>query len=158
MNIKHHWFWKLNYINHNFKYSKLILLEEDHIVTPDFLTVATKMDRLTNPDINMDQSSAGRLHQAPDYIHTLGTYKYKLTNNPSDWMNLVSTSFNSGKHNMGMILRKSFVDKVTSEEWTNRFCSYDDYNWDWTLFYTISTGPKWIRVFYPSTPRVFHLG
>lgn len=149
VNIKHHWFWKLNYIRQNFKnYSKIILLEEDHIITPDFLQVNTKMEKVTET----------RIHDTPDFIHSLGTYKYKLTSNPSDWRNLISTSFNSGKHNMGMILRKHFLETITSDEWTERFCNYDDYNWDWSLFYTIMTGPKWIRVFYPSIPRVFHLG
>ena len=101
MNIKHHWFWKLNYIKHNFKnFSKVILLEEDHIVTPDFLQVNSKMEKVTET----------RLHDTPDFIHTLGTYKYKLTSNPSDWQNLVSTSFNSGKHNMGMVFRKRFLE------------------------------------------------
>ena len=34
-NIKHHWWWKLNFVNQFFNFEKLILLEEDHALAND---------------------------------------------------------------------------------------------------------------------------
>ena len=70
----------------------------------------------------------------------------------------MATSFNSGKHNMGMILDPVFISQLTSEDWADTFCTYDDYNWDWSLFHTITQKLKWMRVFYPEIPRVYHIG
>ena len=74
VNIKHHWFWKLNYINQNFKFEKLILLEEDHQVTPDFLYVADLLENF---------AKTHNKPPVPRHILTLGTYKSKMTENPA---------------------------------------------------------------------------
>lgn len=59
---------------------------------------------------------------------------------------------------MGMILSKKIVEKLTSATWTGTFCSFDDYNWDWSLMNTIMKEQRAIRVYYPMVSRVYHLG
>lgn len=153
VNIKHHWWWKLNRIKSYFPtYTYLILLEEDHAVTPDFLHITTQLNTFA-----ADQN--GKINQNHDrFMTTLGTYKSKLTTVKDDWLTVVSASFDSGRHNMGMILARELVNQLTSEVFMETFCSYDDYNWDFSLYHTILTQMKFIRVFYPLIPRVFHLG
>ena len=77
---------------------------------------------------------------------TLGTYKSKMTDKKSDWESVISASFDSGKHNMGMILSKKFVDEISSESFTDEFCNYDDYNWDFSLYHTILDKFKFVIV------------
>ena len=43
MNIKHHWWWKLNFVNQYFKFGYLILVEEDHALSEDALHVLDLM-------------------------------------------------------------------------------------------------------------------
>ena len=56
-----------------------------------------------------------------------------------------------------MILSEELVNILTSDEYMEAFCEYDDYNWDFSLFHTVLV-KKPMRVFYPLIPRVFHLG
>jgi len=153
VNIKHHWWWKLNRIYRLFAdFKQLVLLEEDHAVTPDFLHI---LHSLTEFSI----SANANINQGRDrFMMTFGTYKYKITENAADWQTIISASFDSGKHNMGMILSKALVNEILSPEVAQVFCSYDDYNWDFSLFHTVMTSLKVLRVFYPQVPRIFHLG
>ena len=41
-NIKHHWWWKLNFVNQFFNFEKLILLEEDHALAVDAFDIIGK--------------------------------------------------------------------------------------------------------------------
>jgi len=41
----------------------------------------------------------------------------------------------------------------------NKFCRYDDYNWDWSLMEVSNkclNSP--LKVVYPKAPRIFHIG
>ena len=89
---------------------------------------------------------------------TLGTYKSRLSHSTTDWQQLIAAQFNSGKHNMGMIMSQKFVATLTSASWAGTFCAFDDYNWDWSLMATITQQMRQIRVFYPLVARVYHLG
>lgn len=148
VNIKHHWWWKLNFIRQKFQnFTNLILLEEDHVVTADFIHT-----------IRMMNEAVRRREKNDNYIMTLGTYKSKFSHLTTDWKQLISAQFNSGKHNMGMILSSHLVNKLTSATWAGFFCSFDDYNWDWSLMATITQQQRMIRVYYPLVSRVYHLG
>ena len=104
-------------------------------------------------------SANANINQGRDrFMMTFGTYKYKITENAADWQTIISASFDSGKHNMGMILSKALVNEILTPEVAHVFCSYDDYNWDFSLFHTVMTSLKVLRVFYPQVPRIFHLG
>lgn len=151
VNIKHHWWWKLNWIKQQFgRYNSLTLLEEDHAVTPDFLHISAILSRFAAEQ--NAQMGNGK------FITTLGTYKFKMSQATDDWLSVVSASFDSGKHNMGMVLDKAVVEQITADDFAHTFCAYDDYNWDFSMFHTVLTRWKSLRVFYPLIPRVFHLG
>lgn len=146
---KHHWFWKLQHVfsgleatkNHN---GLVLLLEEDHYMAPDFYPMLQKMYQL-------------KKEKCPECdILTLGSYDktfvYKDRNDKVD-----SLVWHSAKHNMGMSL-----DRKTWEELqpcVPQFCTYDDYNWDWTMNYVSHkclSSPLQVMVF--KSPRVFHIG
>jgi len=40
----------------------------------------------------------------------------------------------------------------------NEFCTYDDYNWDWSIVHLMNEGLLPSRVLYPSIPQVMHVG
>lgn len=48
VNIKHHWWWKLNFVSQFFSFDHLVLLEEDHALTSDALHVMELMESLPN--------------------------------------------------------------------------------------------------------------
>ena len=69
----------MNYIRQNFDFEKLVLLEEDHVVTADFITTIEKMNKIVDakqPDGN--------------YVMTLGTYKSRFSHMTRDWQQLIS--------------------------------------------------------------------
>lgn len=152
VNIKHHWWWKLNYAAKFFPHiESFIFLEEDHALMPDFIEVLHKMKSFAeakNPETK----------PVIPFILTLGTYKSKMTKNTDDWQTIISSSFDSGKHNMAMILNRRFIENLRSPPMVKIFCDYDDYNWDFSLFDAIQDHFKVLRVFMPQIPHVFHLG
>ncbi|KAG8264442.1 Alpha-1,6-mannosyl-glycoprotein 2-beta-N-acetylglucosaminyltransferase [Homalodisca vitripennis] len=67
------------------------------------------------------------------------------------------TPWVSSKHNMGFALNRS----VWLEMWScaRYFCSYDDYNWDWSLQHVSqSCLPHKLVAMVMRGPRVFHIG
>ena len=52
VNIKHHWWWKLNFVDQNFKFGYLILVEEDHALSEDALHVLDLMK-----DVRVDKGA-----------------------------------------------------------------------------------------------------
>ena len=152
VNIKHHWWWKLNFSAIHFSnIETFVLLEEDHALMPDFVEIIAKIQSFA-----ADKNPTMRPHVP--FITTLGTYKAKMTYNQRDWQTVISSSFNSGKHNMAMILTKGFVEKLRSPPMVKLFCDYDDYNWDFSLFNAVQENIKALRVYMPQIPHVFHLG
>lgn len=151
VNIKHHWWWKLNFINQFFNFDHLILLEEDHALSEDALHVMNLMNNY-------------RIEQNVDLM-ALGHYKGNLklgdsmTKTPANQISL--EEWFSGAHNMAMSVSKRWVDDVISN--AEDFCVYDDYNWDWTLFHiskeviTKQGSQPW-KVLIPTLPRSQHMG
>lgn len=77
----------------------------------------------------------------------------------SDWLLLqvLVSDWLSTKHNMGMALNRQVWQrlKLCAED----FCTFDDYNWDWSLQYlSLTCIPGRLRVMAVRFPRVFHIG
>ncbi|XP_071827571.1 alpha-1,6-mannosyl-glycoprotein 2-beta-N-acetylglucosaminyltransferase-like [Apostichopus japonicus] len=146
---KHHWFWKLQHIftgvqatqNHN---GLILLLEEDHYVAPDFYVMLKKMYEEKKTKVTECN------------ILTLGTYdKNRVYRDRADKADV--TDWHSSKHNMGMALDKKTW--LSLQECKEQFCSYDDYNWDWTLQHLSKSCLKPpLRALVLRSPRVFHIG
>ena len=89
-------------------------------------------------------------------MHLVHVHKYSLS--PIFfYLKVVVTPWASDKHNMGMVFDRRMWRKLHS--CSTQFCSFDDYNWDWSLRHVsqecLDTKLKVIMV---KAPRVFHVG
>ncbi|XP_002735827.1 alpha-1,6-mannosyl-glycoprotein 2-beta-N-acetylglucosaminyltransferase-like [Saccoglossus kowalevskii] len=146
---KHHWWWKLQHVFTGLQATVshdglVLLLEEDHFVTPDFLSTLKVM-------YNFKKSACPECD-----ILTLGTYDKTI--HYSDRSNKVDALlWHASKHNMGMAMDRKTFNKL--QGCSREFCTFDDYNWDWTLQHIskhcMSSSLMAIVV---KSPRVFHIG
>mgnify|MGYP000676288053 CR=1 FL=1 len=65
VNIKHHWWWKLNFLKQYFSFDHLVLLEEDHALGADSIQMMENMEKLKCERKECD-------------LMSLGHYKYNL--------------------------------------------------------------------------------
>ncbi|XP_023684114.1 alpha-1,6-mannosyl-glycoprotein 2-beta-N-acetylglucosaminyltransferase [Paramormyrops kingsleyae] len=145
---KHHWWWKLHFVWERVKVLKdhsglVLLIEEDHYLSPDFYHVLKMMESLKS-------------EQCPECdILSLGTYSHT---GYSSKVNKVEVKvWKSTEHNMGMAMYRETYQKLI--QCTDIFCTYDDYNWDWSLQYlTVNCLPTFWKVMMSEAPRIFHAG
>lgn len=147
--IKHHWLWKLHTVFNSLEAiagtdSTILLLEEDYYVLPDVfdvLKLSLKIMSKSCPDCK---------------TMSLGNYE-RTTDYSLESANAVVRSWVSSKNNIGMVITKKFYDQIVT--CNDDFCSYDDYNWDWTLQGIAPTcmGGHFAGLFLQAS-RVLHLG
>lgn len=145
---KHHWWWKLHFVWDRVRVLKdhkglLLLIEEDHYMSPDFIHLLKLM-------------SALKREQCTDCdILSLGSYSHIGYSSKANKVEV--KAWKSTEHNMGMALSRETYLKLI--QCTETFCTYDDYNWDWSLQYlTVSCLPSYWKVMVSEAPRVFHAG
>lgn len=145
--IKHHWWWKLNTVFDGLRETRhdrglVLLLEEDHFVAPDLLLALRLLARARQqhcPDCNL--LNAGN-YLSPRYAELDRAYVAGWTSN---------------QLNIGFAFDRAFWRQL--RQCSQAFCSYDDYNWDWTLqslSYTCLPAP--VKSLVATVPRVFHIG
>ena len=151
---KHHWWWKANQVFNELQATKdhkglVLLLEEDHYVAPDFYEVLKKAYHMKKTDSKCQEYGCN--------IITLGDYK-SITNFKTVGSNVLRIQpWRSTENNMGMAFDRETWKKLT--ECNRMFCTYDDYNWDWTLMrMSLRCLKKPLSVLLFLAPRVFHLG
>ncbi|XP_060908604.1 alpha-1,6-mannosyl-glycoprotein 2-beta-N-acetylglucosaminyltransferase [Labrus mixtus] len=146
---KHHWWWKLHFVWERVHAMQgyngfVIFLEEDNYVLPDFFNFYKSMVEFReNSCPDCDMLALGNHNSLTDFT--------KLSNKvlTSGWM--------STKHNIGMAISKEVYYKLMG--CNNEFCTYDDYNWDWTLQHLSGTCiPKPLKVLVAQGSRVLHTG
>ncbi|KHJ42640.1 N-acetylglucosaminyltransferase II [Trichuris suis] len=146
--IKHHWWWKaiqvFEHIVPQTKYDGWVLfLEEDNYVSPDLLNV---LDAIV--------SNKNSICETCEFL-VLGNYNDLRKPLPPAHVQVVR--WFSSLHNLGLAFKKSLWTEIKKHAKT--FCTYNDYNWDWTLNYInmriLATRWKAIVV---KRPRVFHVG
>ncbi|XP_009892229.1 PREDICTED: alpha-1,6-mannosyl-glycoprotein 2-beta-N-acetylglucosaminyltransferase [Charadrius vociferus] len=147
---KHHWWWKLHFVWERVRALRehagpVLFLEEDHYLAPDFYHVLKKLWAL-------------RERECPEcQIVSLGTYSPIRGGFAGRADKVEMKTWKSTEHNMGMAFGRDTYQKLI--ECTDAFCTYDDYNWDWTLQHlTVSCLPKFWKVLVPEIPRIFHTG
>ncbi|XP_074115039.1 alpha-1,6-mannosyl-glycoprotein 2-beta-N-acetylglucosaminyltransferase isoform X3 [Cotesia typhae] len=159
---KHHWWWKANRVFDQLNVTRnhtgmVLFLEEDHYVAEDFLHVLKLMERTC-------KHSCERCN-----VLSLGTY-LKTYNYYADLSRKAEViPWISSKHNMGMAFNRVTWNKL--RKCASQFCSYDDYNWDWSLQYVAQTclppsrgagaAPRvdsGLVAMMMRAPRVFHIG
>lgn len=146
---KHHWWWKLHFVWERVPLLQgyrgfAVFLEEDNYVLPDFFHYYKAM-------------VAFRKSSCPDCdVLALGNH-----NGLSGFAGLsdkVATGgWMSTKHNMGMAITKELYYRLMG--CSHDFCTYDDYNWDWTLQHLSGTcTSRPLKVLAALGSRVLHTG
>lgn len=146
---KHHWWWKLHFVWERVQVMQgysgfVVFLEEDNYILPDFfhfykLMIAFR--KKSCPDCDM--LALGN--------HNAVTEFTALSNK------VMTTGWMSTKHNLGMAISREVYYKLMG--CNNEFCTYDDYNWDWTLQHlsgTCISNP--LKVLVAQGSRVLHTG
>ena len=148
MQVKHHWFWKLNTVFNSLeslrgKHFSVLLLEEDYLVLPDVLTIhKLALATMEQKCPKCRTISLGNYRKAVDY---------RSESDGADVRAWVSSA-----HNIGMVITRSFYKELASCK--RRFCSYDDYNWDWSVQALAPQCLKDLYVLAVAAPRVLHIG
>lgn len=146
---KHHWWWKMHFVWERVQamqgYSGFVLfLEEDNYMLPDFFVFYKLMLELREqkcPDCDM--LALGNHNDLRDFTNLSGK--------------VMTTGWMSTKHNIGMAISKEVYYKLMG--CSNEFCTYDDYNWDWTLQHISGTCiPSPLKVLVAQGSRVLHTG
>lgn len=146
---KHHWWWKANRVFFQLEATRyhtglVLFLEEDHYVAEDFISVLQLMQK------------TGKTSCDKCNIYSLGTY-LKTYNYYADSKKMEVTPWISSKHNMGMALNRTMWTAI--RKCADFFCTYDDYNWDWSLQQVSNQClAQKLFVMMAKGPRVFHIG
>ncbi|CAL8316069.1 unnamed protein product [Merluccius merluccius] len=145
---KHHWWWKLHFVWDRVRALRghaglVLLIEEDHYVAPDFLHVLKLM-------------AAMKAEQHSDCdVLSLGSYGHIGYASKANKVEV--KVWRSTEHNMGMAFGRDTYERLL--RCADDFCTYDDYNWDWSLQHlTVACLPAYWKVMVSEAPRVFHAG
>lgn len=145
---KHHWWWKLHFVWDrvralNDHKGLVLLIEEDHYLSPDFIHLLSLM------------ATKKKEHCQDCDILSLGSYSHIGYSSKANKVEV--KPWKSTEHNMGMALSRDTYQKLI--QCTDTFCTYDDYNWDWSLQHlTVSCLPSYWKVMVSEAPRIFHAG
>ena len=144
-NIKHHWFWKLNWLKKNVQFERVLLLEEDYALVPDILNTLELLSKEKHDFVSLG-----------NYVNNLNLTAH-FTKLPNSSYTYDHSYFSSSENNMGLTFSFDFVEKILSLGVD--FCLYDDYNWDFSLMHLSTEVSKshWL-VISPLLSRVQHLG
>lgn len=147
--VKHHWFWKVNHVFDHLKVTRyfggtVLFIEEDNYVFDDFLHVLQLMQRFRNRLCSdCDLLAVGGYDQFPNSAAELSQVYVKY------WI--------ASKHNLGMAMDRRAWEKIKG--CGRVFCSFDDYNWDWSLNHlSIGCLKSRLKVLAIKTPRIQHIG
>ncbi|GAA6233897.1 alpha-1,6-mannosyl-glycoprotein 2-beta-N-acetylglucosaminyltransferase-like [Lates japonicus] len=146
---KHHWWWKLHFvwervgIMHGYS-GFAVFLEEDNYILPDFFHFYKAMIEFRKSSCpDCDMLALGNHNDLTDFT--------RLSNK------VLTTGWMSTKHNIGMGISREVYYKLMG--CSKEFCTYDDYNWDWTLQHLSGTCiPKPLKVLVAQGSRVLHTG
>ncbi|XP_036397427.1 alpha-1,6-mannosyl-glycoprotein 2-beta-N-acetylglucosaminyltransferase [Megalops cyprinoides] len=146
---KHHWWWKLHFVWERVRvlqgYSGyIVFMEEDNYLLPDFYHCLKGMAELKKQDCPDCDILVLGSHDAPG--------QFEEHSNKME-----TTGWLSTRHNIGMAFTKETYYKLMG--CNTEFCSYDDYNWDWTIQHLSGTCiSKPLKVLAVQAARVLHTG
>uniref|UniRef100_A0A340U084 Alpha-1,6-mannosyl-glycoprotein 2-beta-N-acetylglucosaminyltransferase n=1 Tax=Glossina morsitans morsitans TaxID=37546 RepID=A0A340U084_GLOMM len=146
---KHHWWWKANRVFDQLEITRyhtglVLFLEEDHYVAEDFLYVLEMMYKRT-----IDLCLQCNILSLGTYLKTFNYYTYNSKVEVMPWI--------SSKHNMGFAFNRTTWNSI--RKCAKHFCSYDDYNWDWSLQHVSQQClRRKLHAMIVKGPRVFHIG
>lgn len=147
---KHHWWWKINRIMDGLNVTMshrgpFMFLEEDHYVVPDLIHMLRGLETVQ-----------------PTFCPTcrmfvMGTYvKANLFSTLS--AGITKSRWVSSKHNMGMVIYRDLWRSIR-DNCSQDFCTYDDYNWDFSLYKaTLTCLGEPLEAMVLRATRVYHVG
>ncbi|RWS21501.1 alpha-1:6-mannosyl-glycoprotein 2-beta-N-acetylglucosaminyltransferase-like isoform X2 [Leptotrombidium deliense] len=141
--IRHHWFWKINFIFENLHVTRsfnghVVFIDENYYLLPDSLYFLNEMKKLT--------------HNDPNCVYSLGTWKSEINPLKSH----IAVVYGGIPHNSYIITKHFWLTfKIHSET----FCNTDDFNFD-AAFVGICQRHLKPRPhsMYPLVPRVYYIG
>ncbi|XP_012945137.1 alpha-1,6-mannosyl-glycoprotein 2-beta-N-acetylglucosaminyltransferase [Aplysia californica] len=146
---KHHWIWKLQHVFEGINLlrdyeGEVMLLEDDYYLSEDIIFSTHMLRGLKE-------------RECPDCrMLVLGNYD-KNQNYAINGAKVERAYWISSKHNMGMTFNRSVWQDIKT--CANEFCSFDDYNWDWTLQHlSMKCIPNKVRLLVMKASRIFHVG
>lgn len=146
---KHHWWWKLHFVWERVHMMQgytgfVIFLEEDNYLLPDVFHFYKSMEEFRKSSCpDCDMLALGNHNGFQDFS--------RLSSK------VMTTAWMSTKHNIGMAISREMYYKLMG--CNDDFCTYDDYNWDWTLQHLSGTCvSKPIKVLVAEGSRVMHTG
>ncbi|XP_032596069.1 alpha-1,6-mannosyl-glycoprotein 2-beta-N-acetylglucosaminyltransferase isoform X2 [Drosophila grimshawi] len=146
---KHHWWWKSNRVFNELEVTRfhtglVLFLEEDHYVAEDFLYLLAMMQQRTK-----DLCPQCNILSLGTYLKTFNYYTYHSKVESMPWI--------SSKHNMGFAFNRTTWTSI--RRCARHFCTYDDYNWDWSLQHVSQQClQRKLHAMIVKGPRVFHIG
>lgn len=149
---KHHWWWKANRVFDQLEVTRyhtglVLFLEEDHYVAEDFIYMLDMMQKKS-----FELCAKCNIMSLGTYLKTFNYYTYN-----NNLQKVEITPWISSKHNMGMAFNKTTWHDI--KMCAKHFCSYDDYNWDWSLQQLSHLCMKnKLFAMVVRGPRVFHIG
>ncbi|KAK7151266.1 hypothetical protein R3I93_012262 [Phoxinus phoxinus] len=146
---KHHWWWKLHFVFERVRVllgynGYVVFVEEDNYLLPDFHTYFKSMTELKKTSCgDCDVLALG------NHNGLSGFHEFSSKTETAAWL--------STKHNIGMGISRELYYKLMG--CNNAYCTYDDYNWDWTLQNLSGTCiSKPLKVLVARGSRVLHTG
>lgn len=147
---KHHWWWKLHFVWERVQALQgfsgfSLFIEEDNYLLPDFYHFFKGvLDHRKSDCPDCDMLALGNHDGTPGRFQELSGQ-------------LDTASWLSTKHNIGMGISREVYYKLMG--CNNEYCTYDDYNWDWTLQNLSGTCiSKPLKVLVARASRVLHTG
>lgn len=146
---KHHWWWKLHFVFERVQVLRgyngyVVFIEEDNYLLPDFHKYLKSMIEVKKTKCGDCDVLALGNHNGLSGFHELSGQT-----ETAGWL--------STKHNIGMGISRELYYKLMG--CNNAFCTYDDYNWDWTLQNLSGTCvSKPLKVLVARGSRVLHTG
>uniref|UniRef100_A0A340TZT3 Alpha-1,6-mannosyl-glycoprotein 2-beta-N-acetylglucosaminyltransferase n=1 Tax=Glossina morsitans morsitans TaxID=37546 RepID=A0A340TZT3_GLOMM len=151
--LKHHWWWKVNYVFDQLHATKfftglVLFLEEDNYVAQDFIYVLTLMyKRIAKLCPQCNVLSIGPDTVISDYYEYNSTRSAEVEVMP--WSGYAT--------NMGFAFNRTTWNNI--RRCAEYFCFENDYNWDVSLESLSNKCPHGqLLVMIVKEPRVFHLG
>ncbi|KAF7690395.1 hypothetical protein HF521_012199 [Silurus meridionalis] len=133
---KHHWWWKLHFVWERVR----ALKDHKGLVFYHLLKLMTSLKKEQCADCD---------------IISLGSYGHIGYASKANRVEV--KVWKSTEHNMGMAMDRDTYQKLI--RCTEAFCTYDDYNWDWSLQHlTVNCLPTFWKVMVSEAPRIFHAG
>nr|XP_045615364.1 alpha-1,6-mannosyl-glycoprotein 2-beta-N-acetylglucosaminyltransferase-like [Procambarus clarkii] len=146
--IKHHWWWKLRRVFEELRATReaagwVVFLEEDHYLAPDLLHV---LHRLLEDKEHLCH-----------YCQVIALGNYKRVNGDPHGNTAVISDWHVTQHNLGYSFNKDTWRVIRACD--ELFCTFDDYNWDWTLLRLVQSCCKpRLAMLALTFSRVLHAG